>query len=376
MQVVFREAKRLVEKREPFVLATVIRAKGSTPQKPGARLLVRRDGGIVGTLGGGCIEAAVWTDAKRALEERTSPYVQEFALNEELAAQDGLVCGGTMEILVDPIYDGEELLYPLEEIIGACGGGPSVALVSSTKGNIGARLFVREDGSQLGSLGDTAGDQDAKALARKLMAYGKAESFATESGGEFFVQAFTTPPTILIAGGGHIAKALYTLAKPLGFRVVIVDDRPEFASKERFPEADAVYAKDFTTAFKEVPITSNYYIVVATRGHKFDDLALEYAARSPARYVGLVGSRRKTILIYQSLLAHGIPLERVKEIHAPVGLNLGGRTPEEISLAILAEIAMVRLGGDARPLKLSDKYILKALEKAKTSALETLPAKP
>ncbi|MBI2861319.1 MAG: XdhC family protein, partial [Chloroflexi bacterium] len=137
----------------------------------------------------------------------------------------------------------------------------------------------------------------------------------------------------------------------------------------RFPEADEVLAMDFVTALRQLPINANTSIVVATRGHKYDDLALLEAARSPASYVGLVGSKRKTLLIYRELLRQGIPTERLREVHAPVGLNIGARTPEEIALSILAEVTMVRLGGDGRPMKLDEHLLFKAQEKASASAL-------
>ncbi|MFQ5875489.1 MAG: XdhC family protein, partial [Dehalococcoidia bacterium] len=229
---------------------------------------------------------------------------------------------------------------------------------------VGAKLLIREDGTTLGTLGSPELDQTALGPAREAMSFGRKNFLPAPGGSEIYIEAFASPPTIVVAGAGHMALAIYKLAKFLGFRIAIVDDRPEFANRERFPEAEEIVAKDFVAGLRDVKITSNTFIIVATRGHKYDDIALLEAARTPARYVGLVGSKRKALLIYRTLLAEGIPIERVRDIHSPIGLNLGGRTPEEIALSIMAEIEMVRLGGDGAQMKMEEKLIQKARQKA------------
>ncbi|MBI3953352.1 MAG: XdhC family protein [Chloroflexi bacterium] len=365
MKDIFSEARRLHSAREPFVLATLVRTQGSTPQKPGAKLLVRPDGTIVGTLGGGCVEAEVWQESKQVLEQGGQPAVRRFVLSDELAAESGMVCGGTMDILIDPVLQGRPLLEHAGEVLSALDGGPAVAIASRIAGGaLGASLLVREDGTRLGSLGDEGLDRLAAKHARELMAYGRCALVKAEAGEELFVESFTSPPQLVVAGAGHIAKALAPLAKSLGFQVVIADDRSEYANRERFPQADEIYVTHLVDAIKSMRITPNTAIVVATRGHKLDDVALLEAARSPAGFVGLVGSQRKTLLIYEHLLQEGVPFERLEQVHAPVGLDVGARTPEEIALSIMAEVEMVRLGGSGRPLKLPGKLLQKALEKA------------
>ena len=376
MQPIFEEAKKLLSEGEPFVLATVVRTKGSTPQKPGAKLLVRKDGTATGTLGGGCVEADVWAEAKTILEEKGGPQVRRFLLNEDIAAKDGLVCGGTMEILIDPMEKQPQTGPLVEEILAAYEGKGDRAMATLVAGegkaSGGAKLFIRADGSTVGTLGDPALDEKAVEAALELMPKGRERWIETKEGAKLYVEGFTTPPTVVVAGGGHVGKALYTVAKFLGFRVIIVDDRPAFANKERFPEADGIVLDDFDAGLRSLDMTPNYYVIVATRGHKLDDVALVEAAKSRAGYVGLLGSRRKAVLIYRDMIAQGVPVERIAEIRAPVGLDLGGRTPEEIAMSIMSEILAVRYGGGGSPMT-TDRGML---EKAKQLAAKPKKRQP
>ena len=359
MRVVFEEAVNLLKKGDQIVVATVVRTKGSTPQKPGSKLLVRKDGSGVGTLGGGCVEGDIWFAAKELLKRGGDTEYREYELNEDLAAEDGLVCGGTMFFQIDPVYSPEQYLSYAREIDEAYRGGASVALASVIRAGgssapAGAKLMIRDSGETEGTLGSAALDADAASRALGLMPHGRNEYVSHESGAEYFIEAYTTPPQLVVCGGGHVSKAIAPLAKTVGFRVFITDDREEFANAERFPEADILMPLKPEEALPKLPINANTFIVVATRGHRYDNVALEAAARTPAKYVGLMGSRRKTILIYEDLLRSGVPLDRVREIRSPVGLDVRARTPEEIAVSIMAEVLMFRLGGTGLPMKLED----------------------
>ena len=372
MQDVFHEAVNLLESEEQLVMATVIRTKGSTPQKPGAKLLVRSDGSGVGTLGGGCVEGDIWYAASQLMRRGGDAQYREYELNEDLAAQDGLVCGGTMFFLIDPVYQPDQYLDYAKEIDSAYEGGPSVALASLIKSApgknlpVGAKLFIREDGSTEGSLGDSELDRDAVKRAHGLMAMGRNEYAIAEDGSEYFIEAYTTPPQLVICGGGHVSFALAAHAKPLGFRLFITDDREEFANPERFPNADIIVAKKPEDALDELPINANTFIVVATRGHRFDNVALAAAAATRARYVGLMGSKRKTILIYEDLVRMGLDEQRLRDIRSPIGLDIRARTPEEIAVSIMGEILMFRLGGTGLPMKLEQHRIDRIITKVES----------
>ena len=370
MQDVFHEAVNELKKGDPLVVATVVSTKGSTPQKPGAKLLVRSDGSGVGTLGGGCVEGDIWFAAKELMKRGGPARHQDYQLNEDLAAQDGLVCGGTMYFLIDPIYRPEDYLTFATEIDEAYQGGAAVAMASLTKPSAGeaqatgAKLFIREDGSTEGTLGSEVLDRDASERALGHMAHGGNEYVTAEGGAEYFVEAYTTPPQLVLCGGGHIAKAIAPLAKTLGFRVFVTDDREEFSNKERFPEADILLVGKPEDALPQLPVNANSFVIIATRGHRFDNVALASALETPASYVGLVGSKRKTILIYEDLIRIGLPLERIKEVRSPIGLDIHARTPEEIAVSIMSEVLLFRLGGTGLPMKLEEWRIDRIREKA------------
>ena len=363
MKEVFEDAVDKLGNGEPVVLATVIRTKGSTPQKPGAKLLVRQDGSGVGTLGGGCVEGDIWFAAKQLMQDGGSAEYKEYELNEELAAEDGLVCGGTMYFLIDPVYSPEDYLPYAEEISDAYNGKGAVAVATVIKSGddgisvIGDKLFIRENGDTEGSLGSKDIDVAAIDKAFELMVHGRNEYVTTATGAKYFIEAYTTPPQLVICGGGHVSRALASLAKPLEFRLFITDDREEFANQNRFPEADIVVNDKPEDALPTLPINPNTFIVVATRGHRYDNTALLAAAKTSAKYVGLMGSKRKTILIYEDLMRSELTKDRIKEIRSPIGLDIRARTPEEIAISIMSEILMFRLGGTGSPMKLDDSQL-------------------
>ncbi len=194
---------------------------------------------------------------------------------------------------------------------------------------------------------------------------GSNESLIANDGTEMFVEGFTTPPTLVMVGGGHVGKATADLAHTLGYRVFVVDDRPEFANEERFPYAEQIVVAPYDSWSSQVSLNVNSFIVVATRGHRFDDMALESAMAAPSRYIGLLGSRRKTLMIYQRLVRQGTAVDRLKQVRSPIGLDIGALTPEELAVSILSEIIMVRRGGAGSPMQMGDWYVDRAADISK-----------
>ncbi len=368
MKEVIQEAVNLLEQGQPCVLATVVRTKGSTPQKSGAMLLVREDGSGVGTLGGGCVEGDIWFAAKEIMRNHGGPEFKNYYLNEDIAARDGLVCGGTMYFFLEPFWEPDDFTELGHQLLDAYDGGEPLALatvvnVAAGQPGLGAKLLLRMDGAISGTLGSPELDQRAADVCRKVADVGAIESFTTDEGVEVFVEGFTTPPTLVQVGGGHVGKATADLAQTLGYRVVVVDDRPEFANPERFPYADETLVTDYESWSDHLSLNVNTFVVVATRGHRYDDMALESALKTRARYIGLMGSRRKTLMIYQRLLQQGITLERLKEVRSPIGLDIGALTPEEIAVSVMSEIIMTRRGGSGGVMQMDQWFLDRAAEK-------------
>ena len=368
MKEVIEEAVRQLQDQQPCVLATVVRTKGSTPQKAGSMLLVRQDGTGVGTLGGGCVEGDIWYAAREMLRNNSGPEFKDYFLNEDIAARDGLVCGGTMYFYLEPMYLPDSFLDIGQRLIDAYEGGDPVGLatvvnVPEGNPNLGAKLMLLLDGSVVGTLGNREVDERAVVACRQVADVGSTDSFTTDEGMEVFVEGFTTPPTLTVIGGGHVGKATADLANMLGYRVFIVDDRPEFSNPERFPYAEQTVVTQYDRWSEDLSINVNTFVVVATRGHRFDDMALESALKTKARYIGLMGSRRKNLMIYRRLLDQGVPLARLKEVHAPIGLDIGGLQPEELAVSIMSEIIMVRRGGKGGPMQMDEWYIDRVAER-------------
>jgi xanthine dehydrogenase accessory factor len=340
-----------------FALATVVRTHGSTPQVVGAKLVATADGvRPFGTLGGGCVEA----DAMLALRDvlagggRT---LREYRLTEDLAWSSGLVCGGTMWILAEA---GETALAcggrsVLADAVEAVRGGPAMALVTRLRRDgrgwaFDGRVAVAAGGDLIGSFGDASVDGRAREAAVAQMVQGPPRLVATGETHDLLVDPIVGVPRLVLVGGGHVARAIARQARLLDFDVTVLEDRPEFAAAERFDGA-TVLTGDLAGNIAGFDYTSQTFLVVATRGHKLDAECVLAAVGTPVRYIGVLGSRRKTVLIEAMLREAGIDDARVSAIHAPVGLDLGGRTPAEIALAVMAEITQLRHGGTGRALR-------------------------
>jgi xanthine dehydrogenase accessory factor len=357
MESLFERLCDLAGSGRRFAVATVVRTEGSTPQTIGARLIVTEDPDQrpAGTLGGGCVEA----DAMLALRDvlaGAAPAVREYQLNEDLAWNTGLVCGGTMWILAErgdaAICCGGRPL--VDELRSALTGGSAVALVTllerqGRQVTPAARIAVLDDGRVMGSLGRPELDERAARAAIDQIARGPAARVSVGDAADLLIEPVLSRPELIVAGGGHVAKAIARQAQLLDFAVTVLEDRPEFADPARFDGARVV-AGPIAESLASLVMRPQTFVVIATRGHKLDADCVLAAVSTRARYIGLLGSRRKTRLVQALLREHGVPDARIAVVRAPVGLDLGGRTPAEIALAILAEITQVRYGGRGTPL--------------------------
>ncbi|HEY7352304.1 MAG TPA: XdhC/CoxI family protein [Terriglobales bacterium] len=251
---IYEEIVRLRNEGRRGAIATIVNVRGSIPSFETAKMLIRDDGSIFGTIGGGCVEAEVWQAAREVMESE-KPRTLTFNLNQNPKYDTGLVCGGTLDIFIEPVLP---------------------------------------------------------------------------------------PATLYIFGAGHVSRSLYRTATNAGFDVTVIDDRESYANRERFPEAKEVIAEDFDKATARLNPNETSYIVIVTRGHKDDMRVLRWAVQTRARYIGMIGSRRKAITIFRELVKEGLSERLFEHVHAPVGLDIGAITPEEIAVAITAELIATR----------------------------------
>ncbi len=251
---IFDEIVRLRRQGQKCALATIVQVNGSIPSYESAKLLVREDGSMAGTIGGGCVEAEVWTAAREVIETEQPKHLT-FSLGQDAAYDNGLICGGQLNVFVEPIIP---------------------------------------------------------------------------------------QPRAFIFGAGHISKSLSKVATLAGFATVIVDDREQFANRDRFPEADEVHAGEYEEVFPKLEVNSSSYLVIVTRGHRDDMRVLKWAMSTPARYISMIGSKRKVLGVMKELEKEGIRREEFDRLHAPMGLEIGAISPEEIAIAVAAEMIAVR----------------------------------
>jgi xanthine dehydrogenase accessory factor len=359
----FQEIISELESGETVVLATIVKRKGSVPREVGAKMLVHRGGTISGTVGGGCGEAEVWRCALNVIDTKR-PTIVQVDLTEEIAMESQGVCGGIFDVFVQPWHN---KLLPAQPSMRdfACTIKDSLegehAVVLATiiaAGGIwrncsGQQMLVHENSEILGALmlpdspdGLTRQLLDA---AQKAISTGKPhiENVPGPANAwvDIFIEPFVPNPVLLIAGAGHIAAPLASLAHLMNFSVSVTDDRASFASRERFPNAKQLLVGDIESTLKNYPITPRTHIVLVTRAHAHDVQGLRAIIDSPAAYIGMIGSQRRVWAVFKLLHEEGVPAEKLARVRAPIGLDLGGSTPEEIALCIMAEITMLRHGG-------------------------------
>lgn len=345
---VFKTAIDLLDKRKKAALSTIISSKGSLPMSEKSKMLVTPEGTIIGTVGGGCLEADVWTEARRVMEEGKSS-IQQFILTEKYAGESGLNCGGIVEILTEPLPEQGQALFRTLLQLKESGRRGTLATILTEDAHYpeGQRKFlVCDDGQTVGSFGDTVLEEFVKSRGHEIL-HGEnfaIETYRTVDGTDLkvFLEPILPTPTVYVFGGGHVSFFVVRAAKLAGFRVRVIDDRPAFANKERFPEADATIVMEFDAVREAFDFSQDDYIVLVTRGHQHDQQILEQIYNCQARYIGMIGSKSKIAKMWQRLEAKGVSRDHLDQIHAPIGLNIGADSPEEISISIMAEIIRER----------------------------------
>ena len=350
-------------------VATLVRRRGSVPREVGAKMLVHRDGRIGGTVGGGCGEAEVWRAALSVIDTGR-PLIVQVSLTEEIALESQGVCGGIFDVFIQPWHaaprpDQPSMLELVNAILAALEEEQAVALATviaaggAWRGTPGRQVLYYENGGTFGSFALSGADAD---IARQVTQAARATLAATaativqisgadpSTWAEIFIEPFVPPPVLLIAGAGHIAVPLAALGSLMKFSVSVTDDRASFANRERFPSAKQLLVGDIESILRAYPITPRTHVVLVTRAHSHDVQGLRAIIDSPAAFIGMIGSQRRVWAVLKLLHDEGVASEKLLRVRAPIGLDIGAQTPEEIALSIMSEIVLLHHRGTGRPL--------------------------
>jgi xanthine dehydrogenase accessory factor len=350
MREVLGELTAALDRRLPCVYCAVVETRGSTPQKAGAAMLVYADGTQAGTLGGGCVEAEVKRRALHGLNEAGRPAIHAFCLDDDYGWDDGLICGGRMTILADPLgANGAHLdqasryYYQLKSFAeGGAGFTESVVIGDAADLPLGDRYLFDATGAPATHLAE-------RPAWEKVTPHLAPLSSRPQPGTRVGIAYLPTLPrvTVFLVGGGHVGQAVARLASDVGFDIWVLDDRDRFVSAERFPTASRRLVGDIGTTLRDLAptLTASTYAVILTRGHSHDEEALYHLARTSCGYVGMIGSKRKIRMIFEDLVAKGIPEDALTRVHAPLGYNIGSQTVPEIAVSIVAELIACRNAG-------------------------------
>jgi xanthine dehydrogenase accessory factor len=346
----YRQINQELSLGRELVLATIVRQSGSAPRTIGTRFLIRSDGSFSGTIGGGKLEAEVLQAAPQVFSRRKNTLLFFRLLGEEVAETE-MLCGGEVDVFLELITPHNAVHQQLFQVLSE--QTPKIhKILLATRLDIeghadraDSKFFFH--GAQAGEFFPDPPPAWIRPLWNRLPGFLDSDQpvlFGSGTGGEtnIFLELWTPPATLFLFGAGHISRPLCQLAKLVGFRVVVVDDREEFPTQARFPEADELLVRSFDLELNDFPLGPGAYVAIITRGHLHDHQIVRQVLEKPVRYIGMIGSRRKTELIFTALRREGFSEAAIKSIHAPIGLAINAQTPEEIAVSIVAELIQVR----------------------------------
>ena len=338
MRAVLQQLIAALDAGRPVSYCRLVETRGSTPQKAGAMMLVFADGSQAGTLGGGCVEADVKRQALAALESGRAE-IATFQLDSDYGWDDGLICGGRMTALIEPLHSGVKAAYFLRLAEMVATGQPfteAIVFDEKASGLAAPASYLFDEQEELSAaLHHTTGDAAPDHVVTSLQPLAnRPRAYAVK--GVSYLPAFLRCQ-LLIVGGGHVGQGVAHLAADLNFDVWVTDDREDVISEQRFPKAKQRIAGPVEKVLPAIDVTPETYCLIVTRGHNHDEEALYYLAERGAAYVGMIGSKRKIRLIFEDLLEQGISAEALQRVHAPVGIDIGSQTVPEIAVSICAE---------------------------------------
>ena len=352
MEDIYPKIIELFETNCFSVLATLVKQDGSAPRAIGTKCLILKDGSIVGTIGGGLLEARVIEEAKKIFLTGIPIRLSLFLKGTDVEKTD-MLCGGDVEVFLEPVSpESINHLYIFKRIMEVRRRGGS-GLLSTVldhehwEGGQIPKMLLESDGQTIGSL---LGIQELEDALMKEMdsildqKQPKTIHCRDDVGGhlEVFVEPIVSDPVLYIFGGGHVSSQVVPVADRVGFKVVVIDDRPEFSDPKNFPRAFEVFQYPFEGVMERLPVDESSYLVIVTRGHIHDKTVLAQSLRTRVRYIGMIGSRRKKALIYKRLLEEGFTQKELDQVHSPIGIDIRADTPEEIAISIVAELIKFR----------------------------------
>lgn len=349
MRDLLAELTRCLDNGRELVWCSVVETRGSTPQKAGAAMLVFPDGGQTGTLGGGCVEAEVKRRALLQLNEaNATTEVLSFQLDDDYGWDDGLICGGRMTMLVAPFRmesqkNASEFYRAYREMVETGRGCTEVVALPASSIAAGSRYLFDASSTLVAQIAEVPPPQELLDQLRPLSTRPKPSAHKG-----FAYMPVLPRITLLIVGGGHVGQGVAQLASQVDFDIWVLDDRDRYVSAERFPTAQRRFVGDIGRTLQELAkeIHPGMYCLIVTRGHNHDEEALYHLCRSPAGYVGMIGSKRKIKLIFEDLVAKEISDDVLAKVHAPLGIPIGSQTVPEIAISIVAELIKRRNVGE------------------------------
>ena len=336
------------------VLATLIEQSGSAPRGIGTKFVIFEDGSSVGTIGGGLLESLVIEESKKVFESQMPIRFNRDLTGTDIAETD-MLCGGNVELFLEPVSPNNlnhlQIFEKIMDLLRRGGSGLLATVIDTDQWRAGQipKMLIHSKGERIGSL---LGIQEVEEAIDKRMDHILQEKHPStilcrdRRGNRLsiFLEPVISDPVLYIFGGGHVSAQVVPLAHRVGFKVVVIDDRPEFADSARFPFADEVYQYSFEDVVDRIRVDESSYLVIVTRGHAHDKTVLAQSLNTCAGYIGMIGSRRKISIIYKKLLEEGYTQEDIDRVHSPIGLDIGAETPEEIAVSIIAELIKVRAG--------------------------------
>ena len=328
---VYDVIKEYLAKGMTGTVATIADKLGAAPRGEGAKMFVGEDGKFFGTVGGGCMEAEVWQEARKVTKTGEAKFVH-YRMNGKEIEDGGMVCGGNVDIFLEPLLERHKDIY--DAVPNLEKKGRRAIIVTKFGKDYFSKSLIDAYG---GRWGDPVIESEVEGYSRFF-----AEKHPKVLGDGVVIEPIGIASTVYIFGAGHISRYLAQAAKMVDFNVVVIDDREDFANKERFPEADKVVVSDFQKVFDILDYVGDVYVVIVTRGHNHDAYVLEEALKRPSKYIGMIGSKRKVKMVYDYLRDKGVEESALSVVHSPIGIKINSETPQEIAVSIVAELIDVR----------------------------------